>query len=165
MQKFKINGEDYIKVRSLREEIRYRRRNIHLFYANFSADQQAMVHLAYNDIIKILYREELKAAKTPEEHEAILEMPGDFLVLKKEGKGKTLKFFAGWENGEPTFAPNATCALWFDYESKAEEIMEALNEKDCGWSVLDMSPEAHARRQELLKAIFEGAGDEDENQT
>lgn len=80
MKKLNINGKDYIKLETLREEIRHLRKDIPLLYGRFSKEEQAMVHLAYNDIIKVLYREELSKAKTPEDVEAILEMPGDYIV-------------------------------------------------------------------------------------
>ena len=158
MKKLYINGEPYIKLRTIREEIRFLRRNINMFYGRFSEAEQAMVHLAYNDIIKALYREELKKARTPEEIDAILEMPGDFIVCRRIGKKPDVKvqYFAEWDNGNAVVSDCPKDALYFDYESKAEEVMEMLNEAfGCGWSVLDMSPEENERTKRLMKAIFE----------
>lgn len=156
MVKININGQDYIKVRNLREEIRWLRRNIPVLYNSFSKAEQAMVHLAYNDIIRAIYREELELATTPEEIRAIHEMPGDFVVGHTEGKGKDkkLKFFKAWEDGEATFTDAVKAARWFNYESKAEEIASALNEKEEGWHVFDMSPEERERNHKLLKFLF-----------
>ena len=86
MKKTTINGMQYVAVREVREELRYLRKNIDTLYCNFDKEKRAMVHLAYNDVVRALYREELEAAKTPEEHKAIIEMPGDFMVIHKIGK-------------------------------------------------------------------------------
>jgi hypothetical protein len=125
-----------------------------------------MVHLAYNDIIKVLYREELSKAKTPEDVEAIMEMPGDFLVFTSIGMKKDRKYiyFAGFDKKEPTFTENKDDALWFDYESMAENIKNTLKEKyGLEAIVMDMSDVAYERNQRLLKAIF--SEDEDEQNT
>ena len=154
MYKLMINGQAYIKVRTIREEIRFLRRSIDDRYCNFDADHRAMIHLAYNDIIKAIYREELARAKTPEEIDAIMEMPGDFIVTKGHKK-EELVGFLGFENGEPIIG-DVNDVMFFDYESKAKEVAERLGE---GWDVIDMSPEDYERTKRFLNAIFE---DDDE---
>ena len=72
MTKYSIGNEPYVKVKDLRNEIKSLRKSIPERYKNFDADHQAMIHMAYNDIGIALYREELAAAKTPEEHRAII---------------------------------------------------------------------------------------------
>lgn len=67
MVKTEINGEQYISVEELRKEIRELRHGIDALYKNFDESHRAMVQLAYNDILKAVYREELAEAKTPEE--------------------------------------------------------------------------------------------------
>lgn len=166
MKKININGQDYIQVRQLREEIRHLRKSIGILYNNFDEDHRAMVHLAYNDIVRVLYREELAAAKTPEEHRAILEMPGDFIVFRFTGDrpNRSLEYFCEWEDGGAVISDCADDAMWFSYESKAEEVASALNTSfECdGWHVCDMSPEEKERTNRLLKAIFSEEGDDGE---
>lgn len=149
MQKININGRIYIRLREIREEIRWLRKNIDTLYGNFDEDHRAMVHLAYNDIIRAIYREELKKAKTPEEIKAIYEMPGDFVVISGTKK-EDLRGFIKWEDGKAVIGKVNECLI-FDFESKAEEIAEQLGE---GWRVMDISPEEHERTQRLLRAIF-----------
>lgn len=166
MKKLNINGKDYIKLETLREEIRHLRKDIPLLYGRFSEEEQAMVHLAYNDIIKVLYREELSKAKTPEDVEAIMEMPGDYLVFTSIGMKKDRKYiyFAGFYKKEPTFTESKDDALWFSYESMAENITNTLKEKyGIKAIVMDMSDVAYERNQRLLKAIF--SEDKDEQNT
>lgn len=163
MKKININGKDYIKLETLREEIRHLRKDIPLLYGRFSKEEQAMVHLAYNDIIKVLYREELSKAKTPEDVEAIMEMPGDYIVFTSIGMKKDRKYiyFAGFDKKEPTFSESKDDALWFSYESMAENIKNTLKEKyGIDAIVMDMSDVAIERNKRLLKAIF--ADDKDE---
>ena len=163
MKKLNINGKDYIKLETLREELRHLRKDIPLLYGRFSKEEQAMVHLAYNDIIKVLYREELSKAKTPEDVEAIMEMPGDYIVFTSIGtkKGRKYIYFAGFDKKEPTFAESKDDALWFSYESMAENIKTTLKEKyGIDAIVMDMSDVAIERNNRLLKAIF--AEDKDE---
>ena len=151
MKKYNVKGYEMVKVSALRYEIRRLRKSIDIFYANFDEDHKAMVNLAYNDIVRALYREELKEAKSPEEIKAILEMPGDFLVIKVEGK-KDISYFAEWiEKGKAGITKDARQAMHFDYESKAEEIAERLGE---GWRVFDNSSEDYEYHKRLLDAIF-----------
>jgi len=158
MKKININGQDYVKLRSLREEIRFLRKNIDVLYQNFDEDHRAMVHLAYNDIVRALYREELRAARTPEEHKAILEMPGEFIVCRMIGEKKShkLEVFSEWCSGSPVISDCGEEALVFSYESKAQETVDYLLEHNGeGWHVLDISPEENDRRKRFWKAIFD----------
>jgi len=155
MYKLKINGQDYIKVRNIREEIRYLRKSIDTRYHNFDEDHRAMVHLAYNDIVRAIYQEELAAAKTPEEHAAIIEMPGDFIVVKGHMKGEFAGFL-GWKDGNALIG-DINDSLFFDYESKAKEVAEQLGD---GWWVMDMSMEEAERTRKFLSAIFSPSEDE-----
>lgn len=149
MYKLMINGQPYIKVRTIREEIRYLRKNVDTIYHNFDESHRAMVQLAYNDIVRSIYREELNAAETPEDVEAILEMPGDFVVIKGRKIGE-LQGFLGWEDGKAIIG-DINKSMFFSYESKAQEIAEQLGE---GWRVFDMSPEDNERTQRFLNAVF-----------
>lgn len=151
MKKYNIMGHEMVKVSELRHAIRRLRKDVDTLYANFDEDHRAMVQLAYNDIVRALYREELKAAKSPDEIEAILEMPGDFLVIKREGK-RDLSYFAQWNGpGKAEITKRASGAMHFDYESMAEKIAERLGD---GWRVFDNSPEDYEYHKRLLEAIF-----------
>ena len=76
MNKIKVNGEDYVSVRELRKEIRFLRKKIPEIYRNFDESHQAMIHLAYNDICKAIYCEELQNAGTPDEIRKIIRGDG-----------------------------------------------------------------------------------------
>lgn len=162
MKKYDVFGTEVVTVKELRFIIRQLRKAIPRNYHNFDEKQQSMVHLAYNDIVRQLYLDELKKAKTPEEIEAILEMPGDFMVARSnvnDEHKRRFEAFAGFENGEPTYTDKAFKAIIFNYESKAKEIAEMLGE---GWEVYDMSREAHEMYQRLLTAIFDDNEDNEE---
>ena len=149
MKKTMIDGEFYVKLKDLRYAIRHLRRMIPANYRNFDEDHRAMVHLAYGDITKALYREELEKAHTPEEIRAVLEMPGDWMVVKRAGKREYLAFVE-WSNGVAVVQRQGG-GMVFTYRSKAEEIAEKLGE---GWKVIDVSKEAAEADKRLLKAIF-----------
>ena len=149
MKKTMIDGESYVKLKDLRYAIRHLRRMIPANYRNFDEDHRALVHLAYGDITKALYRDELKEAHTPEEIRAVLEMPGDWQVVKIIGKYEYL-FFEEWSNGMAVVQKNGG-GMVFTYRSKAEEVAEKLGE---GWHAIDVSKEAAEADKRLLKAIF-----------
>lgn len=155
MKKIVIGGQRYIRERELREHIRYLRKNVDTNYSRFDKDHRAMVHLAYNDIVRFLYQEELKNAKTPDEIRAIHEMPGDFMVIRSNGD-KTYAAFVGWNHGDPIFGSLGE-GMVFDYESMAQGIAEELGD---GWEVFDASHEAADRYKKLLNALFSGGDDE-----
>ena len=149
MKKTMIDGEFYVKLKDLRYAIRHLRRMIPANYRNFDEDHRALVHLAYGDITKALYREELEKAHTPEEIRAVLEMPGDWMVVKRTGKREYLTFVE-WSNGVAVVQRQGRGTV-FTYKSKAEEIAERLGE---GWHAIDVSKEAAEADKRLLKAIF-----------
>ena len=72
MEKLTVDGKQYVNVGELRWEIENLRREISVRYQSFDKDHQAMVHLAYNDIIRILFRHELERATTPDEIREVL---------------------------------------------------------------------------------------------
>ena len=156
MEKYNIFGNEVVKVSDLRHAVRKLRKGIETNYRNFDKEKQAMVHLAYNDVIRQIYLEELKAATSPEEIAAILEMPGDFTVCARVGEHDML-FFSKWEDDKPIITRFASRAMYFDYESKAKEIAEWLNENvktKKGWRVVDVSAEEYEDNKRLLNAIF-----------
>ena len=93
MKKYNIMGHEMIKVRDMRYAIRKLRKMVDLSYKNFDKEKRGMVQLAYNDVVRQIYLEELQEAKTPEEIEAILEMPGDFVVYKSGETKYDIEYF------------------------------------------------------------------------
>ena len=153
MKKYNVMGCEMVKVRDLRHTVRKLRRTVKERYNMFDAEKQAMIHLAYNDIVKQLYLEEFNRAKTPDEIRAVLEMPGDFVVYREGRDRHDITYFAGWdENGEAIVTKKAFACMFFEYESKAEEIAEQLGEP---WRVLDASPEEQEDVKKLLNALTE----------
>lgn len=157
MKKYDIMGHQMVKVSELRWVIRRLRKDIPIRYKNFDEQEQVVVQLAYNDIVRQLYLEELKAAESPEEITAILEMPGTFVVYRNGGDGRDdIIFFSKFDDGgEPVVTRKASRCMFFSYESKAKEVAGALG-KD--WKVLDASKEEYEANKRLLDAIF---GDDD----
>lgn len=150
MNKYDIMGYEMVEVRSIRHAVRRLRKTIGVRYSHLDKEQQAIVHSAYTDLVRVIYRDELKAAKTPDEIRAILEMPGDFIVAKREGK-RDLTYFYMFEDGKPVFSKKPFRVMHFDYESKAREIAESLGE---GWHVVDTDTEEYEENKRLLDAIF-----------
>ena len=158
MKKYDIMGHQMVKVSELRWAIHRLRKDIPIRYKNFDEQEQVMVQLAYNDIVRHLYLEELKAAESPEEIEAILEMPGTFVVYRNGGDGRDdIIFFSEFaDDGEAVVTRKASRCMIFSYESKAKEVAGALGED---WKVADVSKEEYEADKRLLDAIF---GDDDD---
>lgn len=161
MKKYDIMGNEMIKVRDMRYAIRKLRKNVETAYKNFDEEKRAMVHLAYSDVVRQIYLEELKKADSPEEIRAILEMPGDFIVYRKGENKYDIEYFSEWDHGEAIITRKPHRCMYFDYESKAKETAERLGD---GWEVLDASPEAHEERQRLLNVLFGTTEDDAEEQ-
>ena len=150
MNKYDIMGHEMVEVRSIRHAVRRLRKEIGVRYSHLDKERQAIVHSAYTDVVRTIYRDELKAAKTPDEIREILEMPGDFIVAKREGK-RDITYFYMFEDGKPVFSKKPFRVMHFDYESKAREIAESLGE---GWHVVDTDPEEYEDNKSLLNAVF-----------
>lgn len=139
MKKYNFNGRQYIDLIELRREIRRLRKGIPLNYANFDKDRQAMVNLAYNDIGKAVYREELAKAKTPDAIRAVWDMPNEYVVHC----GKN--YFIEWQNGNAVIG-GFDLAMAFVDKGVAEHTAEKLGPQ---WTVDDY------KATKLLKAIFD----------
>lgn len=167
MKKVKINGTVFVPEAEIREELRHLRRSIGYVYSEYSELERDAILTAYNDVIKALYYDELRAAKTKEERDAILEMPGDFVVARRAADPtvRKLDFFSKWEDKFKPVIGDSKDALWFSYESMAENIADRLNELlPDGWRVYDMSEQEAERNKRLLEAIFsddDGMEDDD----
>ena len=157
MKKYNIMGHEMIKVRDMRYAIRKLRKMVDLSYKNFDKEKRGMVQLAYNDVVRQIYLEELQEAKTPEEIEAILEMPGDFVVYKSGETKYDIEYFEAWDNGKAVTTRKPYRCMYFTYESMAKGVAERLGD---GWKVLDASPEAHADQKRLLNILLGTTEDE-----
>lgn len=169
-----INGEIYISRRTLEREIARLKRTVGINdnYAPFSHKERNIAKLAWGDIVRFIHKEELAAAlaeadtpqKIMEAHRSVLELPGDWIVVKfdehpSDDPEVDLEidetYFCKFNDGKPVFSDCADDAMWFDYKSKAEEVAEKCGE---GFIALDVSPEAREfgrrMKEKLLKEIF-----------
>lgn len=169
-----INGEIYISRRTLEREIARLKRTVGVNdkYAPFSNKERNIAKLAWSDIVSFIHKEELAAAlaeaDTPEKimeaHRSVLELPGDWIVVKfdehpSDDPEVDLEidetYFCEFKDGKPVFSDCADDAMWFDYKSKAEEVAEKCGD---GFISLDVSPEARElgrrMKEKLLKEIF-----------
>lgn len=151
MQKYNIMGWEMIKVDDLKYIIRKCRKHIKENWFNYSDEQKAAALSAYDDVVKQLYREELRGVESPEERDAILEMTGDFIVCKRNDDKRGFSYFSEWYDGKAIITNRAPKCMHFDYESKAEEVAERLGE---GWVVCDTCDAEYEDNKRLLKAIF-----------
>ena len=151
MHKYDVMGHTMFKLSSLGYSIRKARDVAGIIYTD-KEKELAAANYMLDYIVKEVYRDELNAAKTDEEKEAVvLEIPGDFLIYKKgEGKHDVL-YFQEFINGQPVLTRSATRSMKFDYYSTATQIAAELGE---GWIVMDMCSEAHEDAKRLLDAIF-----------
>ena len=172
MEKIIINGEEYVKVNTVREAIADLRKTIGIRYNHKSMDERLAVHDAYTDIGKALVQEKLDAATTPEEIDAILEIQGDYIVCRKsESEFAKLEFFNGWDffggKRKPKTTDHYHCATSFDYLSKANEICDWLNgDGEDVWQVMDMrlkrSKEAYYQYIKMFMAKKEQVVDDEQ---
>lgn len=142
MEKITINGEQYIKLRTLLHAMLYLRRAIPVMYNQFSREAQFTAHDAIHALDKEIFKEEYALASTPEDYRAIHEIPGDYLVYHRQEDGK-MEFFQAWTGADGwAGTPRYHEAMVFNYLSKAEEVADDLNAmEDIGWKPLNMSPE------------------------
>lgn len=140
MNKIKINGEDWVKLKDVCDVIRIVRKD---------ADEHDAGVL--NRVVRMMFWDELKAAKSDEEKETVMEMPGDFIVFRRLDTGKKVEYFSHWDKGIGIATKEGSEAMEFEYESMAEYVAGKLGE---GWEVLDINAESARARSRLLNAIF-----------
>lgn len=151
MQKYNIMGFEMVKVDDLKHAIRVLRKQMKENWFNYSDEQKTAALSAYDDVVRQLYREELRGVESPEERAAILEMAGDFIVCKRDDDKRGISYFSEWYNGEAIITNRAPKCMHFDYESKAEEVAERLGE---GWVVHDTSEAEYENNKRMLKALL-----------
>lgn len=150
MHKYDVMGYSMVKLSSLGYAIRKGREFAEMFY---TGEQLEAANRALDHIVRQVYIDELRMAKTDEEKDAVvLEIPGDFMVYRvTDAKKHKMDFFKEFDEGRPVVTWSAARAMKFDYESKAKEVAETLGE---GWEVWDLCSDAHEDTQHLLDVIF-----------
>lgn len=154
MKKYNIMGFEMAKMEDVKWCIRNVRREIDSFGSHKSEEARDFAKFILELVVRNMYIDEIRAAKSDEEKENILEMTGDFIVVKAEGKGKdrTIRYFGQFDNGKAVIERMPYKAMHFDYESMAEQVAEQLGE---GWTVMDTNPQEGESARRMLNAIFD----------
>lgn len=148
MKKLIIGNNEFISLDDIKFAIRQLRNDPNIF-RKYSDTEQAAVVDACNFLVRQIFLEEVKAAKTQDEIDAIIQMPGDFVVCKQVAK-RSVIFFKEWSAGKAVVTASGNEALVFSYESKAKEIAAELGE---GWSICDISKAASDHRKRILEIL------------
>lgn len=151
MHKIRINGTIFVPLSAVKFMLRKARKQDADFCADMGFGIEETANHIIDNMVRYVFREELQEAKDDAEREAIMEMPGDF-VVHRGGRKEGIEFFGGWIDYESKKyrVTSGDDALVFSYESKAEEVAAALGE---GWSVTDVSKEYHEHIKRLIDAI------------
>lgn len=161
MKRYELMNHTFVELKSVGYALRESRRTTEMLYGDDAKPEiMEAVDFAIDCIVRQVYIEELTAAKTDEEKEAVvLEIPGDFVVCKPIGKPKDGKalFFGGYDKGEAIIREDGEDVLVFDYLSKAEEVAETLGE---GWRAVDVCEDANKATHRLLDVIMEAQDEE-----
>lgn len=161
MKKYDVMGLEMAKMEDVKWCIRNVRRDIDSFGRNKSEEARDFAKFILELVVRNMYIDEIRAAKSDEEKENILEMTGDFIVAVSEGRGKQMnvKFFKEYDNKVPVFTRHGYEAMKFDYESMAEHVAETLGKEAC---VIDMNEQEHEKNRRLIEAITSFVEHEDE---
>ena len=154
MKKYNIMGFEMAKMEDVKWCVRNVRREIDSFGSHKSEEARDFAKFILELLVRNMYIDEIRAAKSDEEKENILEMTGDFIVTKCEGKGKDriIRYFGRFDNGEAVIERMPYKAMHFDYESMAKQVAEQLGE---GWTVMDTNPQEGESARRMLSAIFD----------
>lgn len=159
MKKYNVMGHEMVKLEDLCYVLREARKKIDHTIAKKSEEEKKGMREMWESIARHIFIEEIRKAKDKDEVDAILEIPGDFIVYGKAGKGRyNLAYFGGYDKGEAVITPKASAAMHFAYEGMAEHVAEKLGE---GWIVFDTCQAAQDDTNRLLSAIFDDNDDED----
>lgn len=124
MDKICIYGEDWVRLHDVCDILRT------------VADEPVFDNTdkVMRQIARLMFHDEIEAAETDEEKEALLEFPGDFLVVKdlgyKNQNGKRFIYFMEFSDGEGKAIDNAAKAMVFEYKSMADNVAKKLGD---GW--------------------------------
>lgn len=161
MKRYELMGRTFVELKSVGYALRESRKTTEMLYGDDAKPEiMEAVDFALECITRQIYIEELHAAKTDEEKEAVvLEIPGDFVVCKPIGKPKDRKalFFRGYNHGEPIICENGNDVMMFDYLSKAKEVAENLGE---GWRAVDVCEDSNNATHRLLDVLMEAQDEE-----
>lgn len=146
MKKYKSGYHTYIKLEDMNDILRSVRDD-NIFKGTKNVISQ-IVHLMMYD--------ELKACKTEDERKAILDIPGDFVVYKRNAPRK-VEYFERWANGGLYVTGNKfDCAMHFRHEGMAKGVAEKLG-KD--WKYMDVGAEtleiSHRAYDSIMKILEE----------
>lgn len=149
MKKYNIMGFEMAKMEDVKWCIRNVRREIDSFGSHKSEEAVKFAKFILELVVRNMYIDEIRAAKSDEEKENILEMTGDFIVVKVEGKGKdrTIRYFGRFEDDVAIVEKMPYRAMHFDYESKAEEVAKYLGED---WHVVDLNPQEYETNKRMI---------------
>ena len=152
MEKFNFNGKQYVKLDSLKHEIRRIRKSIQYFSPDLAECEKKAALDTMNLLVRAIYREEISATYDPDIIDSILEMSGSFVVYRSvPGNKNKFEYFHRFSNGRAVFSEDEGCMI-FSYESKAREIADSLGEE---WDIADVSEEAYKDSKALLNIIFD----------
>jgi len=157
MEKVDINGTPWIRLYDMCDILRVAAK------PDIKRNSSDVVE----SIARMMFYDEYKAAKTEEEKQAAIELPGSFVVVRRLKK-KTY-YFSEWkqkdDHAEAVFTPKFDDAMIFTYESKADEIAERMNMgcKDPLFKVINIGKEDSRICKRVLDAIFEDEEDEDDD--
>ncbi len=147
MKTIEINSYEYVRLNDVCDILRH----IKEFEASKEADK-------FVDLMaRLMFRKEVRAAKTKEEKEAVRELPGDFVVYNRldhiNENGKSMIFFKEYDDGEGIATDDGNQAMLFKYASKAQEIADNLKGD---WKVMSVGREEGEMNREFLDALFSG---------
>ena len=149
MKKFNVMGYEMAKMEDVKWCVRKARKSIDTFGRDKSDEAVKFARFILECAIRQMFIDEIREAKSDEEKENILEMTGDFIVVKAEGKGKdrTIRYFGQFDNGKAVIERMPYKAMHFDYESMAKQVAEQLGED---WTVVDLNPQEYECNKRMI---------------
>ena len=152
MKKYNIMGFEMAKMEDVKWCIRDVRRSIDEIGSKKSDEAKDYARFVLELVIRNMFIDEIRSAQSEEDKENILEMTGDFIVVKVEGKGKdrTIRYFGRFEDDVAIVEKMPYRAMHFDYESKAEEVAKYLGED---WHVVDLNPQEYATNTRMIDCL------------
>ena len=149
MKKFNVMGYEMAKMEDVKWCVRKARKSIDTLGHDKSDEAKDFARFILELVVRQMFIDEIRAADSDEERAAILEMTGDFIVVKAEGKGKdrTIRYFGRFEDDTAIVEKMPYRAMHFDYESKAEEIAKYLGEN---WTVVDLNPQEYETNKRMI---------------
>ena len=151
MKKYMVMGKEMVMLEDVCHMIRKLRKEIDAPYNMREEERKAGMREAYENIVRHIFIEEIRGAKNQDEIERILEMQGDFVVVRKDSGKKGLSYFGGWTDGKAMVTTRSSECMHFDYESMADLTAERLGE---GWMVVDTCPAEYEDNIRMLRSVL-----------